>query len=134
MFLLDTNVVSEMEKTSPDPGVVAWLESADWSDLFLSAISIAEIKQGILALPDGKRRRALEVALELLPDRFAGRILPVDAPVALRYAEIQADAGPLPILDTLLAATALVNHLTLVTRNTKDLARTGVRILDPWSR
>jgi len=134
MFLLDTNVVSEMEKTSPDPGLVAWLESADWSDLFLSAISIAEIKQGILALPDGKRRRALEVALELLPDRFAGRILPVDAPVALRYAEIQADAGPLPILDTLLAATALVNHLTLVTRNTKDLARTGVRILDPWSR
>jgi predicted nucleic acid-binding protein len=133
MFLLDTPVLSELEKPQPNRGVVEWLASVDWVDLHLSAITVAEIWQGIVRLPAGKKRRALEAFFDLLPHQFAGRILPINFQVAVRYGEIQAKLGPLPILDTLIGATALVNHLTVITQNTADLARTGARVHDPWS-
>jgi predicted nucleic acid-binding protein len=133
MFLLDTPVLSELEKPQPNPGVVEWLASVDWIDLHLSAVTVAEIWQGIVRLPAGKKRRALEAFFGLLPDQFAGRILPVDFQVGIRYGEIQAKLGPLPVLDTLIGATALVNHLTVITRNTGDIARTSARVHDPWT-
>jgi hypothetical protein len=133
MFLLDTMTVSEMSKSVPDLGFQRWLSSVDWSDLRLSAVSVAEIWEGISELSQGKRRRDLEAWFEFLPTSFAGRIIPVDFAVAIRHGEIQAEKGPLPLFDTLIAATALVHRLTIVTRNTKDLGRTGAVVLDPWT-
>ncbi len=133
MFLLDTNVVSELEKPSPDSGLTKWFEAVDWLDLFLSVITIAELWKGISELPHSRKRRALEAMFELIPDRFFNRIIPVDYAVAVEFGRIQATAGPLPTLDALIAATAAVRRLTLVTHNNKDMERTGVRIIDPWA-
>ena len=132
MFLLDTDALSELEKPRPDPGLLAWLETMDWLDLYLSVITIGELWKGIAELPPGRRRRSLEAMFELIPDRFHNRIIAVDYPVAVKFGEIQAQAGPLPSLDTLIAATALTRQLTLVTHNTRYMARTGAAILDPW--
>lgn len=133
MFLLDTDALSELERPKPDAGLLSWMESVDWLDLHLSVITVGEIWSGISRLPEGPKRRALEGMFELLPDRFYNRILPVDVPVAVKYGEIQARVGPLPSLDTLIAATAIVRRLTVVTRNGKDLMRTGAAVFDPWS-
>ena len=133
MFLLDTDALSELEKPVPDPGLLAWLETVDWLDLHLSVITIGEVWAGIVALPQGRKRRALEGMFDLIPDRFHNRIIPVDYAIAVRFGEIQAAAGPLPSLDTLIAATAITRRLTLVTHNTKDMARTGAALLDPWT-
>jgi predicted nucleic acid-binding protein len=132
MFLLDTVAVSELDRPRPNPGVVAWFSNVDWNDLFLSVISVAEIWQGIVLLPAGRKRRSLEASFDLIPDRFPGRILSINFAVGVKYGELQAKAGPLPVLDTLIGATALVHRLTVITRNTADIARTGALIHDPW--
>lgn len=132
MFLLDTDAVSELEKPLPDQGFVAWLETVDWLDLHLSVITVGELWKGIAELPHGRKRQSLEGMFELIPDRFHNRIISVDYSIAIRFGEIQANAGPLPTLDTLIAATAITRRLTLVTHNTKDMARMGVPLLDPW--
>ena len=132
MFLLDTMAISELDRPRPNPGVVAWFSTVDWSDLYLSVITVGEIWQGIVRLPAGKKRRSLEASFGLIQERFPDRILAVDFSVAMKYGELQAQSGPLPILDTLIGATAMVNRLTVITRNTDDIARTGALILDPW--
>jgi predicted nucleic acid-binding protein len=104
----------------------------DWLDLHLSVITVGEIWMGIAELPPGRKRRALEAMFDLIPDRFHNRIIPVDHAIAVEFGEIQAKAGPLPSLDTLIAATAVTRRLTLVTHNVKDMERTGAAILDPW--
>ncbi len=134
MFLLDTDALSEFEKPSPDAGFLAWLESADWLELHLSVITVGELWKGIVALPGGRKRRALEAMFAMLPARFYNRIIAVDYAIAVKFGEIQAKAGPLPSLDTLIAASAIVRHLTLVTHNTQDMARAGALILDPWAK
>lgn len=133
MFLLDTDAISELERPRPDPGLVAWLQSVDWLDVSLSVITVGELWRGIAALENGPKRRRLEAMFELIPDRFRNRIIPVDYAIAVKFGEIQAEAGPLPSLDTLIAATALTRRLTLVTHNTADMARTGAFLLDPWA-
>ena len=133
MFLLDTVAVSELDRPQPNPGVVAWFASTDWNDLYLSVISVAEIWQGIAHLPPSRKRRSLEASFDLIADRFPGRILAVDFAIGVKYGELQAKIGPLPVLDTLIGATALVHRLTVITRNTADLARTGALIHDPWT-
>src|SRR5206468_10509435 len=105
----------------------------DWLDLHISVITVGELWKGIAELPVGRKRRSLEAMFDLIPDRFHGRIIPVDYAVAVKFGEMQAVHGPLPSLDSLIAATAFTHHLTLVTHNTRDMARTGVAILDPWS-
>lgn len=132
MFLLDTAAVSELDRPNPNPGVIAWFSSVEWNDLYLSVIAIAEIWQGIARLPSGRKRRSLEASFDLIRERFPGRILPVDLAVAVQYGDIQAKVGPLPAPDTLIAATAIVNRLTVITRNTSDISRSGARIHDPW--
>jgi predicted nucleic acid-binding protein len=133
MFLLDTNAISELDKPQPNAGLQSWLSGVDWNDLFVSVITLAELWEGIARLPHGRKRRQYEASFELLPTTFSGRILPVDFSVAIRFGEIQATLGPLPALDTLIAATGLVHRLTVITRNTKDVARTGAQIHDPWN-
>ena len=136
-FLLDTNVISEVIKASPEPKVEAWLESTDESQVYLSVLTLGEIRKGIATLPRASRRAVLETWLETsLRRRFAGRILPVDELVADRWGRVAAAAGsrgkPLPVIDGLLAATALCHNLTLVTRNSGDVAGSGATVFNPW--
>jgi predicted nucleic acid-binding protein len=138
-FLLDTNVVSELVTRRPEPSVSQWVEGTDETLLHLSVLTLGEIRKGIAGLPHAKRRTELENWLNHgLRNRFAGRILPIDADVADRWGHVAAQARsrniPLPVIDGLLAATALEHNLTLVTRNTRDVAGVGVLILNPWER
>ena len=137
-FLLDTNCISEAVRVRPDPRVAQWFDSTDEQLLYLSALTLGEIRKGMAVLAQGKRRAALEAWLEVnLKARFAGRILPVDVAVAERWgwldASLQQKGRPLPILDGLLAATALHYNLTAVTRNVSHFADTGVAVLNPWA-
>lgn len=137
-FLLDTNVISELVKPEPDTNVVRWIEETDESILFLSVITIGEIRNGIERLAPGKRRGRLESWLKIdLRARFRDRILPVDESVAERWGALSAIATangkPVPVIDGLLAATAVHHDLMLVTRNVQDVAGTAVPTLNPWS-
>lgn len=135
-WLLDTNVICEPGKRRPNPKVVQWLDSLDESACALSVITLGEIDKGIHALSPGPKRRQHESALSMLRHRFAGRILPVDERVAIKWGELMGDAEraghPLPALDNLLAATAAVHGLTLATRDTGDVAP-GVRVFNPFT-
>ena len=135
--LLDTCVVSELSRPRPNPGVVAWMSEVDVASLYLSAITIAEIRRGSLRLPAGKRRTILADWSERLRRSFAGRVLPIDESVALRWAEIAARAEqsgrPGSFADGLIAATALDRGLMLVTRNVPDFEPFSVSLLNPWT-
>jgi predicted nucleic acid-binding protein len=137
-FLLDTNIVSELVKPKPEPRVTAWIDSTDETLLYLSVLTLGEIRKGIGLLRDASRRVVLEAWLDSdLILRFAERILPIDRAVADRWGRLTAEAAvaksPLPVIDGLLAATALDQNLTLVTRNTKHIAVTGVPVFNPWN-
>jgi predicted nucleic acid-binding protein len=137
-FLLDTNVISEWVKPQPHPGVIRWLAEADEDRVFISVISIAEVRRGLELMPRGQRRNRIAMWLEEdLPMRFEGRILPVDLAVAQEWGVTFEHAkrhGVTPgIMDAFLAATARVGELTLVTRNVKDFQHLGMPIFDPWA-
>jgi predicted nucleic acid-binding protein len=136
-FLLDTNVISELVRPKAEPKVRAWVASTDESLLYLSVLTFGEIRKGIVALQNASRRVELEAWLDGdLTLRFSNRILAIDQAVADRWGRLAAQAGaksPLPAIDGLIAATALHYNLTLVTRNTKDVAATGVPLFDPWT-
>jgi predicted nucleic acid-binding protein len=136
-FLLDTNTVSELVSVKPDQRVLDWMEAADENRLFLSVMTLGEIRQGVAALPQSKKRTRLETWLEVdLQSRFAGRILAIDGAVADRWGWIMAQAQlkgmTLPVVDGLLAATALHHNLTAVTRNVSDFAVAGLSVINPW--
>jgi len=136
-FLLDTNVVSELVSPKPNDKVLRWIEQADESILFLSVLTLGEIRNGVERLRPGRRRGRLESWLLVdLPRRFQDRILPVTAAVADRWGTVSAIAAargkPVPVVDGLLAATALHYNLALVTRNTSDVSGTGVLTRNPW--
>lgn len=135
---MDTNVVSELVRPKAEPRVTAWIEATDETLLYLSVLTLGEIRKGVLRLRDPSRRVALSAWLDSeLTLRFAGRILPIDQAVADRWGQLTArqDAldSPVPVIDGLLAATALEHNLTFVTRNTKDVIRTGVPLFNPWT-
>ncbi len=134
-YLLDTNVASEARKGQrANPGVLAWLESVEDSDLFLSVLVVGEIRQGIeQARPrDLPKARALERWLAGLVQNYGDRVLPVTAAVADQWGRLSA-IRPISTVDGLLAASALVYDLTLVTRNVTDVAHTAVRLLNPFT-
>ncbi|MGA2273146.1 MAG: type II toxin-antitoxin system VapC family toxin [Bryobacteraceae bacterium] len=136
-FLLDANVVYELVKPKPDEKVRRWIEEADESILFLSVLTLGEIRNGVQRLRSGQRRGRLESWLQVdLPLRFQDRILPIGAAIADRWGRASAIAAargkPVPVVDGLLAATAIHHNLTLATRNSADVSGTGVTTLNPW--
>ena len=136
-FLLDTNCISEVVRVKPEPRVLEWLEAADEGLLYLSVLTLGEIRKGLASLPQSKRRTHLEAWLEVeLQARFSGRILPIDAAVADRWGFLTAEAKrkgkALSTIDALLAATALHYNLMIVSRNVSDFANTQVPVLNPW--
>jgi toxin FitB len=136
-FLLDTNIISELVKPRPEPSVTAWIEGTDESLLYLSVLTLGEIRRGIAALPQSRRRAALEAWLDKdLRARFEDRILVIDHEVADRWGLLSAAArnsgNALPVIDGLLAATALEHNLTLVTRDTGQIPTMGVAVFNPW--
>ena len=137
-FLLDTNLLSEGAKPHPDPGVVAWLDGQSPLDMTISALTFGEIRKGVDLLDPGARRDRLESWLATdLPRQFLGRVLPVDEAVSMEWGRLSAAARrsgrPLPLVDGLLVATAVVHGLVLVTRNERDCAGRGATVLNPWS-
>jgi len=135
-FLLDTNVVSELRKGARcDGGARKWIECVPPEDLFLSVLVLGEIRQGIerIRTRDQAQGRALENWLRSLARNYAERILPVDGRVADRWGRLGLQQ-PVPILDALLAATALVHDLTVVSRDQEGFRNTGVRLINPFSQ
>jgi toxin FitB len=138
-YLLDTSAVSEVVKPTPDSAVIEWLTQADEEALFLSVLTIGELEKGVAKLADGKRRTRLRAWVRRdLVVRFAGRLLPIDLQVADRWGALVGESErkgvPLPVIDSLIAATCLVHGLTAVTRNRTDFERWGVECFSPWSR
>ena len=134
-FLLDTNVVSEIRKKVPNVGVSAWFASVPATDLFLSVLVVGEIRQGIdrLARRDPVQAKIFEQWLGQLVDVYGDRIIPITADVAEVWGRLNVP-DPVPVVDGLLAATALVHGWTLVIRNFGDVASTGVHLLDPFAK
>jgi toxin FitB len=132
-YLLGTNVISETRKARADSGVIAFLSAAEAAGLFVSVLTLGELRKGVAA----KHRTDPSVADQLgawvdgIETTFADRILSIDAATARRWGELSANRS-LPVVDTLIAATAISHGLTLVTRNTRDVESTGVPLVDPW--
>jgi predicted nucleic acid-binding protein len=136
-FLLDTNVVSEWSKPRLNAGVVRWLAEQDEDRLFLSVITLAEVRRGVERLAVGARRSRLEKWLgDELSERFAGRILRIDEAVAKRWGSLiaasEAQGKRMNVMDGFLAATAVECGLTLVTRNVGDFLASGCEVFSPW--
>ena len=134
-YLIDTNILSELRRKSANPGVVEWFVQRPATTLYLSVLTLGEIRKGIEGDSDCSRRQVLLDWLETdLPAFFTGRVLSVDAAVADRWGRLVAAARrPLPAIDGLLAATALEHDLVLITRNVKDFTGLPVEIFNPWS-
>jgi len=133
-YLLDTNVLSELRRKTPNAGVVEWFSKRPSTTMFLSVLTIGELRKGIEAVIEPSRKMTLLDWLEAdLPIFFSGRILSIDARVADRWGKIVAAAGrPLPAVDSLIGATAAHHGLSLVTRNVKDFVDMGLDIINPW--
>jgi predicted nucleic acid-binding protein len=136
-YLLDTCLLSEVWKPAPNDGVIEWLRRSREDELFLSVLTLGELKKGIERLPPGKKKQGLLRDYALVRSRFSSRILAITDVVAERWGELSASAARsgkhLHVVDGLLAATALVSGFTVVTRNVADFAQTPVPLLDPWS-
>jgi predicted nucleic acid-binding protein len=136
-YLLDTNVVSEWTKPRPNPGVIEWLSQVAEDDVFLSVVTFAELRHGIERLPAGRRRRQLDKWLRgELALRFEGRIVLIDGAIAHEWGRLvarqEARGRPIAARDGLIAATAQVHALTLVTRNAADFQVSVKAVLNPW--
>lgn len=137
MIILDTNVVSEMMRATPAPAVVTWLNEQDAALLFLTAVTLGEIRFGLRILPQGKRRRSLEEGLErILAEAFTGRILSFDEAAAHRYGDVMGrrkEIGrPLGLLDAQIASIAWSAGYSVATRNVQDFLECGIEIINPF--
>lgn len=133
-YLLDTNVISETIRRQQNKLVIGWLEQIPAEALFVSVLTLGELRKGIERLADKKRREKLRLWLEHeLPAWFEGRVLPVDLAVAERWGRLLAEVGSsVPTIDSLLVATALHYELRLVTRNVRDFDYPGLEVINPW--
>lgn len=133
-YLIDTNVLSELRRREPNQGVIEWFEQRPATTLYLSVLTLGEIRKGIDSLINDDRQLKLLDWLEVeLPQFFSGRILSVDAEVADRWGRLNAQMGrPIPAIDSLLAATALTHGLKLVTRNVRDFNYPELDVINLW--
>lgn len=136
-YLLDTCLLSELVRKKPNIGVLRWFERVDESTLYLSSLTIGELQKGISKLTDNPRKEKLQAWVRNdLVSRFDGRILDIDTEVATAWGVLQGtgeqEGVVLPAIDSLIAATAMVHKLTVVTRNTKDIERCHVKAFNPW--
>jgi hypothetical protein len=136
-FLLDTNVISELARIEVDRAVISWLDRTSEDSLFISVVTLAELHHGVERLPACTKRSRLQIWLsEALPDRFEGRVLPVDIAIARQWgivaAQCEAGGHAMESMDALLAATAMVHKLILVTRNIRHFPIMGDAIVNPW--
>ena len=137
MILLDTNVLSELMKAKPAPEVVAWIDQQPAGQLYISAITVAEILYGIARLPDGKRKTSFaDLARLMFDEDFAGRILPFDTEAASRYASLvatsEAQGRVADMADAQIAAIAALYDAPVATRNVRHFDHLGVRVINPW--
>ena len=135
-YLVDTNVFSELRRKEPNAGVVAWFGERPATTLYLSVLTLGEIRRGIEALPNSKKKLALRDWLEVeLPAFFSGRILLIDTPVVDRWGRLLARVKrSVPAIDSLIAATALHHGYALVTRNEADFKFPELDLINPWQR
>ena len=138
MILLDTNVISELMRIEPAKAMMDWFGQHDAANLFISAVTEAELRTGVAILPDGQRRDRLQLAIDAMIDQdFQGRVLPFDSLAAKAYAEIAAQrraAGrPIAEADCQIAAIARATDAPIATRNVKDFDGCGVRVINPWN-
>ena len=136
-YLLDTNAVSEWTKPNPDAGLLNWLAQCDEDQIYISVITLAELRRGIARMESGRRRRALEAWLAVeLPQRFEGRVIEINGSVADAWGEIVAARDllgrPIAAMDAFIAAIARLNGMTLVTRNVADFQPSLSQIVTPW--
>ena len=137
MIVLDTNVISELARQVPDPGVLSWLDSLEISDVVTTAITAAELRYGVAKLPDGYRKRELAIVIRgILTEDFHGRILPFDESASVQYADVvtgrERIGRPIGIADAQIAAISRDLGAILATRNTADFEETGVELINPW--
>lgn len=138
-FLLDTCVISELIAKQPDPGLIQWIDDTAEEKIYLSVITIGEIKKGIEKLPDSSRKNELaEWLKDDLLTRFKDKTLPIDTDVMLVWGELAANlerqGRKMPAIDSLIAAIAVCRELNLVTRNETDFIHTGIPIINPWTQ
>ncbi|MEI6206787.1 MAG: type II toxin-antitoxin system VapC family toxin [Desulfuromonadales bacterium] len=136
-YLLDTCLISELVKKAPNSAVVSWLNEQDEQSLFLSVLTIGELQKGISKLPDGARKDELQAWVEHdLALRFTGRIIDIEMETMLIWGRLQGESErkgeSLPVMDSLIAATAKAHGLVVVTRNVKDIEKCQVRVCNPW--
>lgn len=138
MILLDTNVLSELMRSKPDPRVLAWVDAQPANQLVICAITVAEILYGIARMPDGKRKQGLlDMASAMFDEDFAGNILPFNADAAVHYAEIAAESEArgrvIEMADAQIAAIGRLHDAVVATRNTRHFESLGVGLVDPWT-
>lgn len=137
MIVLDTNIISELARRVPDPGVLSWLDSLEVSEVATTAVTAAELRYGVARLPDGHRKRELTVVIRgILTEDFHGRVLPFDERASVRHAEIvtgrERIGRPIGVADAQIAAICRDSGTTLATRNITDFEETGIELINPW--
>ncbi|MCP4130747.1 MAG: type II toxin-antitoxin system VapC family toxin [bacterium] len=135
-YLLDTCFISELVKPAPNENVIIWLNNVPSESLFISVISIGEIRKGLNKLSPSKRKQKLTLWLNNLIEKYTDRILPIDLTISENWGIILAKAEkagtPIPSIDSLLAATSYTHNLIMVTRNEKDFISSGIPTMNPW--
>jgi len=135
-YLLDTCVISELVKPSPDKKVINWIKNEPSQSLFLSVITIGEIRKGLSGLPVSGKKEKLAIWLNMLLEEYGDRILAIDLTVAENWGDMQGKADkngtPMPAIDGLIAAITYTNNMTLVTRNEKDFLPANIPVINPW--
>jgi predicted nucleic acid-binding protein len=136
MYLLDTCLLSELIRKEPNQGVLDWIKDKEESSLFLSVLTIGELRKGIVKLKPSTKKKELTQWFAELESRFKDRIIPIDIQISLKWGEIQVNlevnGNSMPTIDSLIASTALCKNLIVVTRNGKDMKQSHVEILNPW--
>jgi predicted nucleic acid-binding protein len=133
-YLLDTNVLSELVRAKPNPQVLKWIDAVPNEALYISVLTLGEIRKGVEMLSEEHRKEKLRLWLEIeLPQWFGERVLPINQEVSDRWGRLQSEIkNPIPAIDSLIAATALYHDLRMVTRNKKDFNYAGLQVISPW--